>query len=84
MEAPHLENSDGTPESVFERFHIGDKFLKMYTDNITGLHPAQKKSIEWHIANMCSRGECQKRIDKLVKKMQDNDSKMAQLPENDR
>ncbi len=79
-----LENPDGTPESVFEGLHVGDKFLKIYVENGLSLKPDQKRSIERHIIDMCPSGECQGKIDKLVKEIQDDDPKMAQLPENDR
>lgn len=84
VEIPSLENSDGTPESVFEGLHIGDKFLKIYVEDGLRLKPKQKRSIEQHIINMCPSGECQSRIDKIIKNIHDNDSKMSQLPENDR
>ncbi|MBI2062540.1 MAG: hypothetical protein HYT64_02525 [Candidatus Yanofskybacteria bacterium] len=84
VETSNLENQDGTPESVFEGLHIGNKFLKIYVEDVLKLKPEQKQSIERHITNTCLSGECQDRIDMLVKKMHDNDPKMVQLPENDR
>ena len=84
IEMPSLENSDGTTESVFGGFHISDKYLKIYVEGALKLKPEQKRSIEQHIIDICPNSECQDRIDKLVKKMHDNDPKMSQLPEGDR
>ena len=72
-EVPSLENPDGTPESVFEGLHIGNKFLKIYVEDGFRLKANQKQSIEQHIINVCPSGECQSRIDGMVKRMYDND-----------
>lgn len=84
METSYPENSDGSPESVFEGLHIAEKFLKMYVEDMARLHPDQKKKIEQHVSGICPKGECQKRIDNLVRNMHEDDPKMSQLPEGDR